>query len=124
MAKTYLDERELEQFPTIQELTDRMGWWDSNVWGICLNQRTGDLAFTSCFQEGWELWHSMEDIYAEAHTVFGERYKPEKIRFMYFVGILTGSTSKKPALEYHYLEMEEDKGVEFGSNVVLLAGRN
>ncbi len=120
MGKAYLDENELKQFPTIQELNSKMGKWDSDVWGMCYHQRIGDIAFTSSFQEGWGLWHSMEEIYAEAHTKYGEDYKPENIRFMYFVGMLD-DPSKKPVLEYRYLEMKEDEEVELCSDVVLLA---
>lgn len=83
MGKTYLTEKELEQFPTISELANKIGDSNINKWGLCQNE-SGDIALGED-SDSWQLVIPLSDIHEEAHAAFGENYSPSNMRVVYSV---------------------------------------
>lgn len=88
MAKTYLTEEELDQFPTIEELITDIGESAPCDWGLCQNQ-FGELAIAEECQE-WELLMSLPEILSHLKIRYGEHPNPREIYFFY--GILNYKT--------------------------------
>ncbi len=85
MARLFLTEEELEQFPTISDLTSKIG--DANIeeWGFCLNIN-GEFALGEDTAE-WQIVIPIRDIHEEACTAFGMDYSPSNVKVVYYVEI-------------------------------------
>jgi len=87
MGKLYLTPEELEQFPTIRDVSVQGFGKDPKNWGlyldpdnnICFGERS-----SQCF-----IQHTLEEIFEELHITYGEEYNKENILLTYFFNMET-----------------------------------
>ncbi len=83
MARLFLTEEELEQFPTISDLVSKIGDSSIKEWGFCQNDK-GDITLGE--DTGiWQLVIPLIDIHEEAVESFGANYSPSNIKVVYCV---------------------------------------
>ncbi|MCF7898867.1 MAG: hypothetical protein K9L31_02865 [Candidatus Pacebacteria bacterium] len=85
MAKLYLTEEELEQFPTISELVTQIGDREIEEWGFRQNV-DGDISLGEDTSDR-QLVIPLSDVHEEARIAFGESYSPSNIKVIYSVEI-------------------------------------
>lgn len=83
MGKTYLTDKELKQFPTIENLIIESNGEDPNLWGLRQNDEN-DTDFGKASQ-GWTLYVTLNDILMKARVEYGKNYEADNI--LVFCGV-------------------------------------